>query len=126
MYKPETFSTVSPYLIVNGAKDTIAFLKDVFGATVVRTFDSEDGRVRHSEVRIDDTIVMVADALPPDWPAGSSHVHVYVADVDAAYARALKAGAVSLQAPVKKDDEDKRGGVRDAGGTSWWISTKVE
>ncbi len=47
------------------------------------------------------------------------------ADVDATYARALEAGAVSVQAPVKKEDEDKRGGVKDAGGTTWWIATKV-
>ena len=55
-----------------------------------------------------------------------SYVHVYVKDVDETYKRALEAGAVSVQAPVKKDDEDKRGGVKDAGGTMWWIATKVE
>ena len=125
MYKPASFSTVSPYLIVNDAADTIAFLKTVFGAEVLRTFDGPNGKVRHSEVRIDDTIVMVADAMP-GWPPGTAHLHVYVADVDAAYARALKAGATSVQAPEKRDDEDKRGGVKDASGTTWWIATKVE
>jgi uncharacterized glyoxalase superfamily protein PhnB len=53
-------------------------------------------------------------------------VHVYVSDVDAAYRRALAAGATSVQEPVKKEDEDKRGGVKDAGGTTWWIATRVE
>jgi PhnB protein len=52
-------------------------------------------------------------------------VHVYVRDVDATYRRALEAGATSVQEPRKKDDEDKRGGVKDAGGTTWWIATKV-
>ena len=51
---------------------------------------------------------------------------VYVKDVDATYRRALDAGAVSIQEPVKKQDEDKRGGVKDGGGTTWWIATKVE
>ena len=41
------------------------------------------------------------------------------------YRQALEAGAVSIQEPVKKEDEDKRGGVKDAGGTTWWIATKV-
>lgn len=54
------------------------------------------------------------------------NVHVYVPDVDATYARALAAGAESVQEPVKKDDPDKRGGVKDLGGTTWWIATKVE
>ena len=48
------------------------------------------------------------------------------ADVEAAYQRALEAGAESVQAPTKKEDEDKRGGIKDAGGTTWWIATKVE
>ena len=50
---------------------------------------------------------------------------MYVPDVDATYAKALDAGASSVQAPVKKEDDDKRGGVKDAGGTTWWIATKV-
>ena len=79
----------------------------------------------HSEVRIDDTVVMIADA-GDGWPPVPSHVHIYVRDVDATYKRALEAGATSVQEPVKKEDEDKRGGVKDAGGTTWWIATKVE
>jgi uncharacterized glyoxalase superfamily protein PhnB len=46
--------------------------------------------------------------------------------VDATYREALKAGAVSVQKPVKKQDENKRAGVKDLGGTTWWIATKVE
>ena len=79
----------------------------------------------HAEVRIDDTVVMIADAAD-GWPPVASHVHVYVPDVDATYKRALGAGATSVQEPVKKQDADKRGGVKDAGGTTWWIATKVE
>ena len=52
-------------------------------------------------------------------------MHIYVRDVDATYARALEAGAVSVQAPVQKGDADKRGGVRDTGGTTWWIATPM-
>jgi uncharacterized glyoxalase superfamily protein PhnB len=67
---------------------------------------------------------MLADA-GAGHPASGAHVHVYVPDVDASYARALRAGASTVQAPVKKQDPDKRGGVRDAGGTTWWIGTRV-
>jgi PhnB protein len=123
-HKPKGYNTVSPYLIVNGASDTIDFLKRVFGAVELRRFPDDAGRIMHAEVRIDDTVLMLADSAP-DWPPVPSYVHVYVADVDAAYKRALEAGAASVQEPVKKDDEDKRGGVRDAGGTTWWIATRV-
>jgi uncharacterized glyoxalase superfamily protein PhnB len=124
-HKPTNYSTVSPYLIVDGASGTIAFLVSVFGAVELRRFPDAAGKLMHAEVRIDDTVVMVADG-GDGWPPVPSHVHVYVSDVDATYKRALEAGAISVQEPVKKDDEDKRGGVKDAGGTTWWIATKVE
>lgn len=125
-YKPTGYSTVSPYLVVNSANATIDFLKSVFGAVELRRFPDQSGKLLHAEVRIDDTIIMVADPAPPEWPAIPSYVHIYVRDVDATYRMALDAGAVSVQAPVKKQDEDKRGGVKDPGGVTWWIATKVE
>jgi len=124
-YKPEGYSTVSPYLIVEGASCTIEFLVRVFDAIELRRFPDANGKLMHAEVRIGDTVVMLADGSG-DWPSLAANVHIYVADVDATYRRALEAGAISVQEPVKKDDEDKRGGVKDAGGTTWWIATKVE
>lgn len=124
-HKPNNYTTVSPYLIVDGASGTIDFLRRVFGAMELRRFNDDAGKIMHAEVRIDDTVIMLADGAE-GWPPIPAHVHVYVADVDATYKRALEAGATSVQAPVKKDDEDKRGGVKDAGGTTWWIATKVE
>ena len=124
-YKPDDYSTVSPYLIVAGASETIDFLKHVFDAVELRRFPNDDGKLMHAEVRIDDTVVMLADG-GDGWPPVPSNVHIYVSDVDATYRRALEAGATSVQEPVKKDDEDRRGGVKDTGGTIWWIATKVE
>ncbi|HEX2455011.1 MAG TPA: VOC family protein [Vicinamibacterales bacterium] len=123
-YKPEGYNSVSPYLIVDGAARTIEFLQRAFGAVELRRFPDPSGKVVHAEVRIDDTVVMLADSAE-GWPPVPSHVHVYVRDVDAIYKRALEAGASSIQEPVKKEDEDKRSGVKDAGGTTWWISTRV-
>jgi uncharacterized glyoxalase superfamily protein PhnB len=123
-FKPDGYTTVAPYLIVDDAAGTLAFLKNVFGAVELRRFPDAEGRIRHSEVRIDDTVVMIADGIP-GWPPLPSHLHVYVADVDDTYRRALAAGATSVQEPVRKEDEDKRGGVKDAGGTTWWIATRV-
>jgi len=124
-YKPRDYTSVSPYLIVDGAGRTIDFLVNVFDAVELRRFSNSEGGIVHAEVRIDDTVVMIADG-GGDWPPVPSNVHIYVSDVDATYARAVNAGATSIQEPVKKEDEDKRGGVKDAGGTTWWIATKVE
>jgi uncharacterized glyoxalase superfamily protein PhnB len=123
-YKPEGYASVAPYLIVAGADATIEFLVRVFGAKELRRYTGEDGRVRHAEVRIDDSVVMLADGMEA-WPPMPAYVHIYVPDVDQTYRRALEAGATSVQEPVQKEDEDRRGGVQDAGGTTWWIATRV-
>ena len=124
-YKPNNYNTVSPYLVVDGARATIDFLKRVFDAVELRQFSDATGKLTHAEVRIDDTVVMLADG-GDGWPPIPAYVHVYVRDVDATYRRALEAGAISVQEPVKKDDADKRGGVKDAGGTTWWIATQID
>jgi uncharacterized glyoxalase superfamily protein PhnB len=111
--------------VVSGAAGTIAFLQQVFDARELRRFEGSGGTIVHAEVRLDDSVLMIADGVPPDWPPVPAHVHVYVADVDATYAAALAAGAEPVQAPVQKEDEDRRGGIRDAGGTTWWIATRV-
>lgn len=124
-YKPDGHTSVSPYLIVNGAAATIEFLKKAFGAVELLRVPDPSGRVMHAEVRVDDSVVMMGDSAE-GWPPVGAHVHIYVPDVDAIYQRALAAGATSVQEPLKKQDADKRGGVKDAGGTTWWIATKVE
>jgi uncharacterized glyoxalase superfamily protein PhnB len=124
VFKPVSYNSVSPYLIVKGAGGTIDFLTKVFGAVELRRHSTPDGTIMHAEVRLDDTVITLADGTD-GWPPMPTYVHVYVRDVDTTYANALQAGAVSVQAPVKKTDDDKRGGVQDAGGTTWWIATKV-
>lgn len=123
-FKPANYTSVSPYLVVENAASTIDFLESVFEAEELCRYPDKEGRLMHAEVRIDDTVIMLADGND-NWPPFSSYVHIYVSDVDDTYQRALAAGATSVQEPVKKDDPDKRGGIRDAGGTTWWIATRT-
>lgn len=128
IYKPAGYNSVSPYLVVTDAAGTIGFLKEVFGAEELRRMEDpkKPGRLMHAEVRLDDTVIMLGDCIEGAWPAVEAHVHVYVPDVDATYQKALACGATGVQEPVQKEDEDKRGGFKDAGGTTWWVGTKVE
>jgi uncharacterized glyoxalase superfamily protein PhnB len=124
--KPEGYSTVSPYLVVEGAQRVIDFLQRAFDATALRRYERPDGSVMHAEVRIGDTVVMIAEANA-QWPAFPSTLHVYVDDVDAVYRRALAVGGVSLQEPSRQQgDPDRRGGVRDPAGNRWFMATQVE
>ena len=124
-FKPDGYTSVSPYVIVNDAARVIDFLVAAFGAKEIRRFPGKNGKLMHAEVRLDDTVVMLADSND-GWPAVPTHVHVYVRDVDATYRRALQLGAMSVREPIKSEDDDKRGGVKDPDGTTtWWIATKV-
>ncbi|WP_224248230.1 VOC family protein [Hyalangium gracile] len=123
-YKPEGYASVSVYLMANGAQRVIDFLKKTFDAQELRRYDAPNGTIMHAEVRIDDTVVMISDGGGP-YPAFPVWLHVYVPDVDATYQRALAAGGVSVQEPVQKGDPDRRGGVKDPAGNTWWISTQV-
>ena len=121
-YKPLGYSTVSPYLRVDGADAVIGFMKEVFGATELRRFADALGHLRHVEVRIDDTVLMIADCTD-DCAALSSHVHVFVRDVSETYRLALDRGAVSVQEPHQEGDAGSFAGFRLPGGVTWWIAT---
>lgn len=122
-WKPDGYNRVAPYLIVDGAQRTIDFLVRVFDAEKLRHFPADEGKIMHAEVRIGDSVLMIADGNE-GWPPIGAHVHVYVPDADATYHRALEAGAETVQEPVRRDDEDRRGGFRDPGGTTWWVATR--
>lgn len=124
-YKPSGYTSLAPYLIVSDARAAIEFMVDVFAAERLRMVERDDGRLAHGEARIDDTVIMLGDALE-GWPPLPTHVHVYVADVDATWRRALAAGADAVQEPMRKEDADRRGGFRDAWGTTWWIAQQME
>jgi PhnB protein len=123
--KPRGYNDVSVYVVADGAQKVVDFLKKTFDAGELRRFDTPDGKIMHGEVRIGDTVVMIADG-GGNYPAFPVWLHVYVPDVDATYKKALAAGGVSVQAPVRKEgDPDKRGGVKDPAGNTWWISTQA-
>jgi uncharacterized glyoxalase superfamily protein PhnB len=123
-YKPEGYVSVSAYVMVDGAQKLIDFLAVVFDAKVTRRYDNADGTLMHGEVQIDDTIVMLADG-GEGFPAFPVWLHVYVPDVDATYQKALAAGGISVQEPLQKNDPDRRAGVKDPTGNTWWLATQV-
>ncbi len=124
-YKPDGYPSVSAYVMVDGAQRVIDFLKKTFNATELRRIDGPGGSISHVEVRIEDSVVMLSDG-GGSFPAFPIWLHVYVPDVDATYQRALAAGGVAVQEPrQKQDDPDRRSGVKDPSGNTWWISTQV-
>ena len=122
---PEGYHTVTPYLIVNGAAKLADFMAEAFDAEEGSRFAEPGGPIRHTELRIGDSVVMLADASEGDSTT-SSMIHLYVEDVDAVYRRALEAGATSMREPQDQFYGDRSAGVKDEFGNQWWIATHVE
>ena len=123
--KPDGYHSVTPYLAVDGAAQLIDFVKHTFKAEEVMRLGAPGDRIGHAEVRIGDTLVMVADAHDGRQPM-QAMLHVYVSDADATYQRALKGGGSSVQAPEDQSYGDRSGAVRDPAGNLWWIATHIE
>ncbi|MDP2354524.1 MAG: VOC family protein [Beijerinckiaceae bacterium] len=122
MYKPDNHSDVSIYMMANDASAVINFAEAVFKAKELMSQARDDGSIMHAELQIGDSVIMLSQATD-EHPAFPVWLHVYVADVDETYEAALRFGAASVQAPERKGDTDRRGGVRDAAGNTWWIAT---
>jgi PhnB protein len=122
---PDGYQTVIPYLVVPDVARTIEFLVKTFGATEKERHHDAEGKIRHGEVRIGDSTIMMGGARG-EWHAMPCMIYVYVPDTDAAYARALEAGATSVMAPSDQYYGDRNAGVKDEFGNQWWIATHIE
>jgi PhnB protein len=111
---PEGWHDVTPRLVVRDPARLVDFLKQTFNATGDFRTDSP------SEIRIGDSLVMVSGVGPRE--AMPAFLYVYVHDIDATYARALAAGAVSVEEPRETPYGDRRGMVNDPCGNVWQIA----
>jgi PhnB protein len=120
----ETYHTVTPYLVVPDADAEIAFLKAAFGGTEKNCQRHADNTVMHAEIKIGDSLVMLGQASGAVKPRPAAF-YLWVDDVDAMYARALRAGATSESAPEDKPYGHRNAGVIDQNGLTWWIGAPV-
>lgn len=130
---PEDQPRVTPYLCVDGAAAGIDFYVAVLGASETMRMAGSDGRIHHAELRIGDSVVMVADEFPdlgfrgPRSIGGTPvNLYVYVEDVDAVFAEALSRGATEVSAVKDEFYGDRVGHFEDPFGHRWHVATHVE
>lgn len=121
---PQGYHTLTSQAVVEDARAMLDFVVDVFGGEVLDIYE-EEGLIRHSEVRVGDSRLMVASANE-EFGVFPVMMNIYVEDVDATYARAIAHGATSLRPPEDQFYGDRTGGVLDSQGNQWWISTHIE
>ena len=123
-YKPENYNSVSPYFVVDDAPGLIDFIVKVFGAEEKNIYRSSDGQIVHAEFKIDDSILMLANANE-HYPAMNVLTHIYVPNVDETWKKAMAVGCESINAPQERPgDPNRRGTFKDASGNLWSVSTQ--
>lgn len=119
-------STVVPFVMVKDADRVLRFAQDVFGARLLQApLRRSDGSVWNAELTIGDSTIMVAEATSDDMTR-PAFLYVYVADVDAVFAKAQEHGGAAVMAPEARFYGARDGGVIDPCGNWWWIGTHME
>jgi len=130
---PQGYHSVTPYLSVNDAARALDFYKRAFGAQEIMRMDAPGGKIGHAEIKIGDSIVMVADEMPgggckaPQSLGGTTAgVFLYVENVDTAFNQAVSAGAKVEQPVTDMFWGDRYGRLTDPFGHSWSMATHKE
>lgn len=130
---PEGMHTLTPHLICQDASAAIAFYQRAFGAVEISRTAGPNGKLMNAMLRIGDSAMMLMDenpqwgALSPTLLKGTPvSIHMYVEDVDAAFERAVQAGATAKMPPADMFWGDRFGAVADPFGHSWSIATHVK
>ena len=124
MHIPPGFTTVFPYIFAKHAAAYVTFLEQGLGGEVMGVHADSDGTVANAQIRFNDTTVMVSEATG-DNPASQATYYIYVADADAAMARAVAAGGMQMMEVGDRVYGDRQGGMRDPQGNVWWISQRL-
>lgn len=130
---PDGYHSLTPYLIIDGAAKAIEFYQKVFGATELLRLPGPGGKLGHAEIKIGDSVLMMADEMPemghrgPKALGGSPvGIMLYVEDVARTFEKAVAAGA-TVDRPVQDQFYgDRSGTVIDPFGYKWTIATHVE
>ena len=132
--KPDGYHTVTPYLTVKDATKALDYYKKAFGAQVTVSMPRPGGKgVMHAEMKIGDSMIMLADEMPgqdqksPQSLGGhTASIFLYVDDADAVYAKAVASGGAG-RAPVQDMFwGDRMGRIVDPFGHEWSIATHKE
>jgi len=121
---------LSPHLVCDGAAEAIDFYKEAFGAEEVMRLPGPNGRLMHASVMINGAMVLLVDEMPEYNVLGPAKLggtavtlHLVVPDVDAAFARAVEAGATATMEVADQFWGDRYGVLKDPFGHSWSLAT---
>ena len=119
--KPQGHQTVIPYIRVEDPLGFIKWTQDVFGAQQIDMVKAEDDSVRHAQIKIDDSVIMLSQARE-EWPVDNATFYIYLIDLDKTFQKAVNLGADNIFDPYVEDYGAKSAGLRDPFGNYWWLA----
>lgn len=132
-YLPKGYHVITPYLIVDDAKQAIRFYQDVFSAEMVMCMEKPGNKVGHAELRIGDSKFMLADEYPQmqilgphSYQGTPVFIHLYLPNIDRIFEKALQAGAKEIRPVETMFYGDRTGMIEDPFGHRWSLATHVE
>lgn len=123
-FKPDGYTSVTPWIIGQDTAGLMAFLKRAFGAVEVSRLADDKGVIGHAEMRIGNAMVMMFDM--PHWPKTPAFLRLYVEDASKTFDAAVEAGAEPVTRVTHLAFGDRVGRLRDPFGNLYWIQTHVE
>ena len=124
-YIPQGLGPIVPQLVIDGAQQAIDFYRDALGAEVLHSMPGPNGSIMHASLRIGEGVIFVSDASEFSKPS-AANLYLYVRDVDAVFARAVKAGATVAAPLANMFWGDRWGMVADPFGNTWQLGTHTE
>lgn len=118
---PQGHQTVMPYLILKGAAQFLAFMKNVFGAEETFKQMRDENIIAHAEIKIGGSTIMCAEATD-QWQPNTAGMFIYVKNADATYKKAVSEGASTIMEPADQP-YGRSCGVKDPFGNIWWITS---
>ena len=122
---PPGHHTLTPAFIVPDCGRVMSFIEAALGGVVVERYGTPEGVVHHAEMRVGDSMLMMGDP-PPGGEARPATLGIFVDDCDATYARALAAGATSVEGPRDMFYGYRTARIVDPGGNKWAIQQVLE
>ncbi|HMD33738.1 MAG TPA: VOC family protein [Vicinamibacterales bacterium] len=123
-HQPPGAQSLMVFLHPRRAEPVIAFMQRAFGATGVEKFASPDGVVHHAQLRIGDAVIEMGEANGPYQPM-PARFYLYVEHVDAAFWKAIGAGATATNEPADQPYGERMAGVKDPFGNQWFIAARL-
>jgi PhnB protein len=130
---PEGYHSLTAYLVIDNAAKAIEFYQNVFGAKEIMRMPSPNNKIGHAELRIGDSVIMLADEHPDMGFRGPTSIGgspvsllLYCPNVDAVVDKAVSLGAKILRPVQDQFYGDRMGTLQDPFGHIWNVATHVE